>query len=134
MFYFISCLFRHDFHVSFERDMIYSMQTSVFRPTQSVMYVPLQVNRFHKSFLLIGQYRYLNSCSGDFYSPESDPPHKIVRYWIYYPIWLGFSFPPDHAGLVEMILPQLYQFRRGISGGPALEYFYMIHRGGRAVY
>jgi len=24
-------------------------------------------------------------------------------------------------------IPQLYQFRRGISGGPVLKYFYMIH-------
>ena len=49
------------------------------RPTRSVMYVPLQVNRFAESVLLIVQYRYLQSCSGDFYSPESDPPHKIMR-------------------------------------------------------
>jgi len=28
-------------------------------------------------------------------------------------------------------VPQLYNFRRGISGGPALKKFYMIHRGGR---
>ena len=62
------------------------------RPTQSVVYVPLQVNQLHKSISLIGQYRYLKSCSGDFYSTESDPPHKIMRYWIYYSIWLGFSF------------------------------------------
>jgi len=27
-------------------------------PTQSVMYVPLQVNRFHESILLIVQYTY----------------------------------------------------------------------------
>ena len=54
------------------------------RPTQSVMYVPLLVNRFAESVLLIVQYRYLKSCSGDFNSPESDPPHKIMRYWIYY--------------------------------------------------
>ena len=26
----------------------------------------------------------LKSCSGDFCSPESDPPHKIMRYWFYY--------------------------------------------------
>jgi len=31
----------------------------------------------------------------------------------------------------KCFVPQLYQFRRDISGGPALEYFYMIHRGGR---
>jgi len=30
-------------------------------PTQSVMYVPLQVNRFAESILLIVQYRYLKS-------------------------------------------------------------------------
>jgi len=33
----------------------------------------------------------------------------------------------------KWFVPQLYQFRRGISGGPALKYFYMIHRGGRWV-
>ena len=56
------------------------------RPTQSVMYVPLQVNRFHKRILLIVQYKYLKSCFADFYSPESDPPHKIMHYWSYYSI------------------------------------------------
>ena len=44
-----------------------------------------------------------------------------------------FSFPPDHSGQAECFVPQLYQCRRGISGGPALKYFYMIHRGGRKV-
>ena len=43
------------------------------RQTQSIVYVPLQVNRFQKSILLIVQYKYLKSFSGDFYSPESDP-------------------------------------------------------------
>jgi len=28
----------------------------------------------------------------------------------------------------KWFVPQLYQFRRSISGGPALQYFYMIHR------
>jgi len=46
-------------------------------PTESVMYVPLQINRFHKSILLIVHYKYFKSCSGDFNSPESDPPHKM---------------------------------------------------------
>jgi len=46
----------------------------------------VQVNRFQKSILVIVQYKYLKSCSGDFYCPESDPPHKIMRYWIYYSI------------------------------------------------
>jgi len=73
------------------------------RPTQSIMYVPLQVNRFQKSILLIVQYKYLKSCSGDFYSLESDPPHKIMRYWIYYSTQLCFGFPPDRICQVEMI-------------------------------
>jgi len=44
------------------------------------MHVPLQVNRFVENILLIFQYKYLKSFSGDFYSPESDPLHKIMRY------------------------------------------------------
>jgi len=60
--------------------------THYSRPTQSIMYVPLQVNGFQNSVLLIVQYKYLKSCFGDFYSPESDLPHKIMRYWFYYSI------------------------------------------------
>jgi len=81
------------------------------------MYVPLQVNVFHESILLIVQYKYLKSCSGDFHSPESDPPHKIMRYWFYYSIWLGLSFPPDHAGLVEMICTTVVPVSMGHLGG-----------------
>jgi len=51
--------------------------------TQSVMYVSLQVNIFNESILLIVQYKYSKSCSGDFYCPESYPPHSIMRYWFY---------------------------------------------------
>ena len=89
---------------------------SAVRPTQSVMYVPLQVNRFHESILLIVQYKYSKSCSGDFDSQESDPSHKIMRYWFYYSIWLGFSFPPDHAGLVEMICTTVVPVSKGHVG------------------
>ena len=38
----------------------------VNHPTQSIMYVPLQVNRFQTSILRIVQYKYWKSCSGDF--------------------------------------------------------------------
>jgi len=73
------------------------------RPTQSIMYVPLQVNRSQKCILLIVQYKYIKPCSGDFNSPESDPPHKIMRYWIYYSTQLCFGFPPDRICQMEMI-------------------------------
>jgi len=33
----------------------------------------------------------------------------------------------------KCFVPQLYQFWRGISGGPAHKCFFMIHRGGRIV-
>jgi len=38
------------------------------RPTQSVMYFHIHVNRFIMNILLIFQYKYSKSCSGDFYS------------------------------------------------------------------
>jgi len=41
---------------------------------QSIIYVPLQVNRFQKIDLLIVQYKYLKSCSGDFI-----PQNLILR-------------------------------------------------------
>jgi len=40
--------------------------TSPIRHTQSMLYVPLQVIRRHKSILLIVQYKYLQSCSENF--------------------------------------------------------------------
>ena len=61
-------------------------------PPNPFSYVPLQVNKFSQSILLIFKYRYLKSLSGNFYSRESDPPHKIMRYLIYYSILLYFSF------------------------------------------
>jgi len=35
------------------------------RPTQSIIYVPLQISRFQESILLIVQYKYLKSCCED---------------------------------------------------------------------
>jgi len=103
------------------------------RPTQSIMYVPLQENRYQKSVLLILQYKYLKSCSRDFYSPESS--NLILRTrscdtgFITQYSWF-FHFPLTTLVRWKCFVPQLYQFRRGISGGPALN-FYVIHRGGR---
>ena len=73
----LSAYFSQDYYTCYSPSRTY-------RPTQSVMYVPLQVYKFVESILLIVQYRYLKSCPGDFYSPESDPPHNIMRYWLYY--------------------------------------------------
>ena len=42
-----------------------AMSTGI-RPTQSIIYVPLQVIRLHNNILLIVQYKNLKSCSEDF--------------------------------------------------------------------
>jgi len=55
----------------------------VHRTTQWIMYIYSQENRSQNCILLIVRYKYIKSCSGDFYSPEPDPPHKIMRYWVY---------------------------------------------------
>ena len=47
-----------------------SQKVTLNRPTQSIMYVPLQVNRSQKCILLIVQYKYIKSCSGDFNGPN----------------------------------------------------------------
>ena len=104
------------------------------RPTQSIMYVPLQVNRFQESILLIVQYRYLDPVPGDFILQN-----LILRTrscgtgFITQSRW-GFHFHRTTIVRWKCFVPQLYQFPRGISGGPALKYFYMIHRGGRYSY
>jgi hypothetical protein len=84
----------------------------LYRPTQSIMYIPFQVNTCKKRILLIVQYKYIKSCSGDFYSPESDSPHKIMRYWVYYSTQLCFWFQSDRICHSEMIC---------IGGVPVLE-------------
>jgi len=101
------------------------------RPTQAIMYVPLQVNRSQKCILLIVKYKYIKSYSWDFYSPESDPPHKIMRYWIYYSTQLCFGFPPDRICQVEMICIGGVPVLKRHFGGAGPSIFYMIHRGGR---
>ena len=54
---------------------------------------------------------------------ESDPPHKIMRYWFYYSSWLGFSFPQDHAGLFEMICTTVVPVLKGHLGGASPSIF-----------
>jgi len=116
---------------------IYMYIIHVYYPPddEPIMYIPFQVNICHKSILLILQYKYLKSCSEDWIVKN---PTKI---------WFSAQ---DHAVLLlllnivgffisarqksawwKWLVPQLYQHGRGILEGPALKYFYMIHRGGR---
>jgi len=66
-------------------------------PTQSIMHIPFQVNILQESILLIVQYKYLKSCCEDLFpkiQQESDPLHKIMRYFMYYSTQLAPSFQP----------------------------------------
>ena len=96
------------------------------RPNQTCMFTFKKLE-IKENVLFIIQYKYLKSFSGDFYSPESDPPQKIIRYWIYYSIWLGFSFQNQF----EMFCIEGVPVSKRHFGGAGPWIFYMIHRGGR---
>ena len=98
---------------------------------QSIIYVPLLVCVFHKSILLIVQYKYFKCCSKDF----------TLQDLIFRTRLCGTGFIPQHCwvlNIVESLIaawpkwsggnvlyPQtgLYQHRMGKSTGLALEYF-----------
>ena len=99
------------------------------RPTQSVICVPLQVNRFQKSILLIVQYKYSKSCSEVLSHWFSAQDHVVLRLFLNI---VGFFISAwQKSAKRKSFVPQLYQLRKGFSQGPALKYFFMIHKGGR---
>jgi len=69
----------------------------MIRPTQSNFYVPLQVDRFQKSILLIVQYTYLKSCSGDF----------ILQNLILRTKSCGNGFITEHSWLLHFHLTEI---------------------------
>ena len=89
-----------------------------------------QVNRFQKSIILIVQYNYLKSCSGDFILQNSILCTRACSTGFITQSSWGFHFHLTIMSRWKCFVSQLYKLRRGISGGPALKYFYMIHRGG----
>jgi len=107
------------------------------RPTESIMHIPFQVNRFQNSILLIVQYKYLKSCSEDFLLKNptkirsSAQDHAILHLLLN---TVGFFISNrQKSACWKWFVPQLYQLRRDILEGPALKYFYMIHRVGRTI-
>ena len=73
----------------------------VWRHYRSKNKIPLLVIRYQNGVLLTIQYKYWNWFRG-FYSPESDPLHKIMLYWFYYSTWLATSFPPNQNDWAEI--------------------------------
>jgi len=103
------------------------------RPTQSIIYVPFQVNTFQKSILLIVQYKYLKSCSEDFILQNLILCTRSCGTGFFTQSSWVFHFHPTIMVGWKCFVPQSYQLRRGILEGPALKHFYMIHRGGWSV-
>jgi len=89
------------------------------RPTQSMTYVPLLVNRFQKSVLLIVQYKDFKSCSEDLMIQDLILRARLCG------IFYGTSTFCTTFCLVR------YQLPEGKSAGKALKYFKMIHWVGR---
>ena len=106
-------------------NMLLFWKTNISRPTQSIIYVPLHVNRFQKSILLIVQYKYLKSCSGDFIL-QNLILHKIMRTaFITQCIW-GFHFHLTN-GQVEMFCTTVAPAPKGHLGGASPYFFWAFH-------
>jgi len=107
---------------------------SLVRPTQSIMYVPLQVNRFRKIILLIIQYKYLKSCSRRFYCPNLILRTRLCgTMFITQPSCL-FYFHLTECVRWKWFVLAVYQFWKGILAGPALKHFtWFIGAGGSLV-
>ena len=93
------------------------------RPTQSIMYIPFQVNRYQKSILLIVQYKYSESCSEDLILKNptkiwfSAQDHAVLRVLLNL---VGFFISARQKSTWwKWFVPELYQLRRSILEGPA---------------
>ena len=128
-------------HVTHVNDITYMTRCDItlcvccfvvtYRPTQSIMYVPLQVNRFKKIILLIVRYKYLKSCSRRFYCPNLILCTRLCgTMFITQPSCL-FDFHLTELVRRKWFVLAVYQFWKGISAGPALKYFtWFIGAGG----
>ena len=76
------CIYIYIYIYVHTHTQIYTLIHLTFLPTQSIISVPLQVNRFQKSILLIVQNKHLNPVRW-FYSPACNPTHRIMRYWFF---------------------------------------------------
>ena len=99
------------------------------RPKQSCMFPYRSID--FKKVLLIVQYKYSKSCSRDLILQNLILcTRSCGTGFITQSSWV-FHFHETMLVGWKCFVPQLYQLWRGISGGPALQHFYMIQRGGR---
>jgi len=104
----------------------------LIRPTQSMIYVPFQVNRFQKKYFTYRSVQILKILFRKFFSRIWSSAQDHVLLDLLLNIVGLFISAWQKSVRRKCFVPQLYQLRRSISEGPALKYFYMIHRGGRS--
>ena len=113
-------VFRYSYVYTCIYTLIYVCMDAMYihiHPTQFIIYVPLQVIRFHKSILLIVQYKYLKSCSEDIFLKN-----LILRtrscgtVFIAQHSWL-LHFRQAEICLVEMICTTVVPASKGHLGG-----------------
>jgi len=127
---FISCIYLSSLRMikscAFFLSFVDLVWISHVRPTQSIIHVPLQVNRFQKFILLIVQYKHLKSCSKDF----------ILQNLILRTRLCGTEFITEPSCVLDF-RPAEMNCNGGVPGlkrhfggaGPSI--LYMFHRGGR---
>jgi len=100
------------------------------RPTQSMIYVHLLVNRFEQSIALIVQYKYLKFSPEDLILQNLIPRTRLCgNGFITQPSWLVHFRQINMIGR-KCLVPIWYQLRKGLQAGLALTYSYRIHRVG----
>jgi len=100
-----------------------TLHNTGIRPTQSMIYVPLLVNRFQKSVLLFVQYKQLKSCSGDLILQNVILRTRSCGTLLLLNL-VGFFISTDQNGRAEIFCTIEVLVRRGISGAPALKYLH----------
>ena len=79
--------------------------TYTARPNQIFMF-PYWFMYFRKVFTYRSVQIFKILCQR-FYAPGSDPPHKIMRYWVCTSTLLSRWFPPDQNGQAELFCTRL---------------------------
>ena len=93
------------------------------RATQSMMYLPLRVNRFEIIILLIVKYKYLKSCSKHFILQNLILDARLCSTgFITQPSWLS-DFPVTNMVRRKRFVLAVYQYQKASRGGRPLNIF-----------
>jgi len=100
-------------------------------PTQSIVYVPLQVNRSQKCIWLNVQYKYIKSVPEIFILQNLILRTRLCGTgFITQPSWF-LDFHMTESARWKWFVWAVYKFWKGISVGPALKYFTWFIGAGR---